>query len=84
MMATVIHNDSTVFEFRVLLQGHSEVTESLSEAIYATCDDALLVSRNGKTFVIFDREAASFGSAVKSAIDDLERAGMQVVAVRRL
>ena len=46
------------------------------------CDDALVGSTDGVQFLDFDREAASLGEAVLSAVADAERVnGVQVIRV---
>ena len=45
------------------------------------CDDALISVVDGRLQLDFDREASSFGAAVGSAVDDIERAGGRVVKI---
>lgn len=47
----------------------------------AGCDDALVAVVGGTVYLDFDRDAASFDAAVRSAQQDVERAGGRVEAV---
>lgn len=55
-------------------------TEGLAEALYTNgCDDALICYYGSLVYVEFDREAESIGMAIKSAIDNIETAGIGAV-----
>jgi len=73
-------------EFTLLLDGVSEITDELADAIYrAGCDDALLGIENGKAYLDFSREADSPMNAIVSAVLAVENAGipgLKVVGVR--
>jgi hypothetical protein len=70
------------YTFTLVLSGLAEVTEDIANALYeAGCDDAGVGSCEGVLTVDFDREAESLGSAVGSAITDVERAGFTVARV---
>jgi hypothetical protein len=60
----------------------AEVMDQMAGKLLAAgCDDATL-SAQGETYYLgFDREAASLGDAVGSAIRDVERAGFKVARV---
>ena len=47
----------------------------------AGCSDALVAVLSGTLYLDFDREAPSFNAAVRSAEQDVERAGGHVVKV---
>ncbi len=51
------------------------------EALGVSCADALLVRRKGNLFLDFDREADCFTWAVRTAITDIEDAGVTVTAI---
>lgn len=52
------------------------------DALYeAGCDDGTIVTRNGVTFVAFDRKAHSLEGAIRSAIADVRAAGFEVKRV---
>ena len=71
-----------LFSFRLVLQGASDLTPQIADALYmAGCDDALVGSRNGVLFAKFHREAPSWDEAIGSAIRQIEsaRAGLTVV-----
>jgi len=72
-----------VYSFSLLLQGASELTTEIADALYeAGCDDALVGSRDGLLFAEFDREAPSAATAIISAIRQIESAGVGLTVVR--
>ncbi len=72
-----------VYSFSLLLQGASDLTPEIADALYeAGCDDALIGSRHGSLFVEFDREAPSSAAAIISAIRQIESAGVGLTVVR--
>ena len=67
---------ATSFEFTLVLDGVSELTDEITDAVYdAGCDDSLPVSTNGKVFLDFIREAPTYDEAINSAISSLRSAG---------
>lgn len=70
------------FSFTLALSA-SRLGDSQINALYSIVPDSTASERNGRTFVGFDREAPDFGSAVVSAIEDVERAlpGVSVLAL---
>jgi hypothetical protein len=67
----------------LILQGASELTPELADALYeAGCDDALIGSRDGLLFADFDREASSQAEAVTSAIEQIESASIGLTVIR--
>ena len=65
------------YEFDVVLRNVSEVTDDLAEALFqAGCDDATFTSQNGRTWVHFDREAQSLEEAIRSAVANIQAAGL--------
>jgi len=69
------------YTFILILAGVSEITAEMAEALFAGCDDSNPWSSEGVVSVGFDREAASLGDAIGSAIKDVERAGYAVARV---
>ncbi len=70
--------------FSLVLEGASELTPEIADALYeAGCDDALVGSRDGVLFAEFDREAPSSAEAILSAIRQVESAsaGLRVMRV---
>ena len=53
----------------------------MDEAVYAVCDDATLATRCGVSYLMFDREALDFETALRSAIKDIGKAGLDVTRV---
>ena len=70
------------YEFTVILQNLSEMTEEAANALYeAGCDDGTPVSSEGKAWVSFLRDANSLEEALRSAIADVQTAGFRVAKV---
>lgn len=64
-------------EFETLATGQREHgTPSASEQTYRSCDAAALVSQHGRLLLDFDREAESLPDAIRSALSDIEDAGL--------
>ena len=69
------------YEFTLVL-ATSEESEADANRLYeAGCDDATIVTRNGVTYIAFDREADSLESAIRSATADVRTAGFEVARV---
>jgi predicted DNA-binding transcriptional regulator AlpA len=70
------------YSFTLLLAGADPLSH-LDTLFEAGCDDAIFGSRQGTYFADFDREASTLGEAVRTAIEQVERAvpGLQVVRV---
>lgn len=70
------------FEFEVVIADEVEVTEAISNALYnAGCDDGTAFSSEGVVAVGFTREAETLEDAIRSAIADVQQAGLQVARV---
>jgi hypothetical protein len=70
------------YEFDVVLNGVSEVTDDQADALFAHgCDDGTPASRDGLAWVHFDREAPSLEEAIHSAVSQVRAAGMAVSKV---
>ena len=69
--------------FTLIVDGADVQDESVVNGLFESgCDDALIGSADGVQFLDFDRDAASLGEAVLSAVADAERVdGVQVVRV---
>jgi hypothetical protein len=68
--------------FTIQVSGIDPKRDDYEDALYeAGCNDALIAVVNGSVYLDFDREAPSFDEAVKSASQDVERAGAHVVRV---
>lgn len=72
----------SVYEFQVILADISSVSAELADSLYeAGCDDGTPFSSGGIAAIGFSREAASLEQAVRSAIEDIGRAGLSVARV---
>jgi hypothetical protein len=71
-----------VYEFDIILKDVSEVTDDLADALFeAGCDDGSFASRDGRAWLHFDREADSLEDAIRSAIADIQSAGLTASTV---
>ncbi|MBI2826383.1 MAG: hypothetical protein HYX69_17030 [Planctomycetia bacterium] len=69
------------YSFTLVLSGAGDV-RTLADPLYeAGCDDALLGTQGGTVFLDFDREGKSLESAIRSAIHDVEKTGINVARV---
>jgi hypothetical protein len=69
----------TTYSFTMILAGFDVLTPEMGESLYeAGCNDSSPGSSNGVVSVDFDREAASLGDAIGSAVNDVEKAGFKV------
>ncbi len=72
-----------IYEFEVVLAGHEIMTVELGDSLVAAgCDDSTTGSCNGEAFVAFDREASSLEEAIRSALADVRKAGVEPAEVR--
>ena len=69
-------------EFTLIIQGSPELTDELADALFeAGCDDGSPGSCNGVVSIDFHREANSLVEAIRSAINDVRAAGLEVERV---
>lgn len=66
------------YVFSVVLR-QAELSEAECDTLCeAGCDDGTIVTRDGRTYVAFDRQADSLESAIRSAADDIRAAGFLI------
>jgi hypothetical protein len=71
-----------LYAFDVVLKDISEVTDDLANRLFtAGCEDSTPSSCNGVAWVHFDREADSLEEAIRSAVEQVQRAGLRVAKV---
>jgi hypothetical protein len=71
------------YQFTLTLDGAPEMTADRMDRLFdAGCDDATFGTRCGVHFAMFHRQAASPTEAIVSAIEDIERAGIGLRAIR--
>lgn len=69
--------------FSLVLSGISELTSELADRLFeATKGDIEFNMRDGIAFVEFERSAPTLNAAIRSAIDDVENAGLGIRVVR--
>jgi hypothetical protein len=67
------------YAFDVVLEDVSEVTDEQADRLFAAgCDDGTPAGCNGVAWVHFDREAPSLEEAIRSAVTQVQRAGLRV------
>ncbi len=72
----------TKYEFILILKGPLELTEEIANQLFAAgCDDGTPAICDGIFTVEFHREAVSLESAVRTAIDNVRAAGIEVERV---
>jgi len=70
------------YEFDVVLKDVFEARDEYADALFdAGCDDGTLASRDGITWIHFDREAASLEEAIRTAVAQVQSAGLTAVKV---
>jgi hypothetical protein len=73
----------STWEFTVLLAGVDDITPELADALYkAGCDEGTVGSSCGIATVSFARQAPSLQEAIRSAINDIQRAGGDIECVQ--
>lgn len=71
------------YSFTLFIEGLDVLSDTHVDALHeARCDDATFGARDGAAYAIFDREAESFGAALRSAMADILRALPQARIVR--
>jgi len=71
----------TIYAFMLILAEPS-LSDKDCDALYeAGCDDGSVVTRNGATYIAFDREAESLEDALRSATAQVRAAGFEVARV---
>jgi hypothetical protein len=69
-------------EFTLIIQGSPELTDELADALFeAGCDDGSPGSCDGIVSIDFHRNANSLVEAIRSAINDVRAAGLEVERV---
>lgn len=68
-----------IWRFTLFIKGLSEFTDEQADALYeAGCSDGSLASGDGQAWIGFDREADSLLAAVRSAINDIGKVGLEI------
>jgi hypothetical protein len=83
MSALNIMKKEKTYHFTLTLKGVSEPSEEIENALFeAKCEDALLYFRNQIGYLEFERVSENIESAIISAINDVESAGVNVKIAR--
>ena len=70
------------YEFDLLLKGLTEISDDQADALFAAgCDDGTPASCNGLAWVHFDRQGHSLEEAIRTAISQVQSAGLAVAKV---
>ncbi len=75
---TVQWEEQITWRFRLHLKGIDEVTEEWANRIYEACPDSTITSSCDRTWVSFDRDADALQVAIRSAVADIRRLGLEV------
>lgn len=68
-----------IHEFTLIIETQAGLDEGLEDELFeAGCDDGTLSFRNGIAYLDFDREAGDLESAIISAIQQIEEAGLNI------
>ena len=68
----------TTWRFTLVADAGELAGEDLVDELYGRCDDATISTRGSTVILEFDREAETFGEAVRSAIEDVEATALTV------
>jgi hypothetical protein len=72
----------TTYHFSLVVADCVELTEGLADGLYsAGCDDATPGTSEGILTLDFHREAASLEEAIRTAIANVQHAGLEVTRV---
>lgn len=66
-------------EFTLILK--SDPDDDLADKLYGICQDGLLATIAGTPHIDFSREASDLETAIRSAISDVQSAGIKVERV---
>ena len=70
------------YSFDVIVKDVSEPTDEHADKLFdAGCDDGTLASRDGVTWIHFDRDAPSLEDAIRSAVAQVHSTGLIVAKV---
>lgn len=70
------------YEFDIVLRDLAEIADHQADALYsAGCDDGTPVSRDGVAWLHFDREAPTLEEAIRSAVTQIQTAGIGIARV---
>ena len=72
-----------IYEFDLILRDLAEVSDDQADALFAAgCDDGTPTSSNGVAWIHFDRQAPSLEEAIRSAVVQVQAAGLQVAKIQ--
>jgi hypothetical protein len=81
--ASVLKQVGKRYHFTLFISGAMTPTPQVENALFeAGCDDALLGSREGETFLDFEREEVSLEEALKTAVHQVESIGSGIEVER--
>jgi len=79
---TAVNDNVKCFSFTLVLSGVDELTDEVANDLFeAGCNDASPYMRASTLYLGFDRDEVSLSAAIESAIEDVEKAGLEVVRV---
>jgi hypothetical protein len=66
------------WRFRLHLKDLAEISDELADQLYAACPDATIASSCGRAWISFDRDSDSLPMAIRTAVADIRRLGLDV------
>lgn len=67
------------YEFDIILKDINAPADEYADALFdAGCDDGTLASRDGVTWIHFDRKAPSLEEAIRTAVAQVQSTGLAV------
>lgn len=67
-----------LWNFTMHLNGFGEFTDELAEALYGDCSVCTLSSSNAHAKISMGREFGSLNDAIRSAVSDIRRHGLDI------
>lgn len=71
-----------IWRFTLYIKDLTQFTDEQVDALYeAGCSDGSIASSEGRAWIGFDRESPSLQEAIRSAVSDVRRTGLDVECV---
>ena len=67
-----------VWNFVLHLKGIKEFNDEISETLHEAFADGTLASSAGSARILFGRESATLNEAIRSAVNDVRKAGLEI------
>jgi len=67
-----------VWNFSLHLKGITAFSDDVAEKLYGAFADGTLASSDGSARILFGRESATLSDAIRSAVHDVRKAGLDI------